>query len=327
MLKASADAPRAVHVESVSAGKTEVWDAVVEDDYRYSAKYAVNGTPQYAEVDYDDGRVVQLQNLGLLGQAQSNPLAATLAPERWVTDLDQAPPDFLSQKAVHRILDPRDALDVVHSFDEFTVGERATLPLLRSRKWDPKSQLYVKRDDKFTPNLESGIRYDYMPQPYSGTTLFTNGIPTDMEAKLRDFFLYIAFWFKDGRVTRIEENFLPDAQRIRRDLSDQAKRSARDTGIATSNLRLPEIPAPFHKVISVTYKPGTKVSLPTAAGAVKLSALGPAAGSAPPAGPAAPPGGAKLPGGATVPGGATLPGGQGLPSGQGPSTSTTRRSP
>jgi hypothetical protein len=322
LVKDSATAPRVIHVENDSGPEKDVWDATVEDDYRYSASYTFNGMPQYEEVDYDDARLVRLEPTSVFAQRRPDGGGPPVTPGQWVNDLDQAPSDFLSQTAPPHFLDPRGALDIVHGFDDFDDTTAVYTPAVtRATKWDPKSQLYVKKDDKFAGHREAGTRYDTIRPPYTSSAIFNNGIPPDYARQIINAFEFTSFWFKDGRVTRIEELFQPDVPRLRRDLQDEAKRMARDTGVSIRQIRLPGIPSAFHKVFTFTYKPEVKVVVPTASGGVKLSGFSLVGTPISPTGPSRPGGGTTPP---TVPG---LPGGATLSSGQAPSTSTTRRSP
>jgi hypothetical protein len=291
-LRATIETSRVMHQTTTQSGSTAAVDVVVEDDYRYAAKHSLNGAVLYEEVVYDDARAVRAGTPAVLGPNGSKPEAAPLVAGEWVQDGDKAPPEFMSPLAPVRLLDPRPTLEVVRSTDDWLNSRSGTLVVASLKKWDPKSQFYVKQDDKFEPHLEGGLRYDFVPAHYDADAFFSEGIPSDFSGKLHEAFTYISFWFKDGRLTRVEGRFLPNDKKVARDLRAEAKRQAKRAGVPVSQIKLPAIPPASHQVTTFEFGHDmAKVAMPPTKASISLAALsgvstGP--GAKPPTTPAAP---------------------------------------
>ena len=246
----SVHAPRRfVYTRTSGASRYEV-SGEVEDDYRYRGSV---GTV-YEEVVVDDQRFVKLSDAAVLPAATR--AMANLAPlvgGEWVSDAARAPGEFAPRSSA--LLSPTALLDAVRALD---VGDNAELfkrAVRSSKRYDPDSSGYLRRTDKFAAHPEAGVRYDYFPSPYQPDVVFRDGVPADLDERLRSAFLYVSFWFRGGRVTRIETLFDVDAERVARDARSALDVLSEASGTRSDPATLPPAPAPYREAYEFEYPP------------------------------------------------------------------------
>lgn len=282
-LAMSAHAPRRFTFERTLGTPLYRIDGEVEDDYRYRATFSLGDREVYEEVDIDDRRVLQVRDASALPEAaRTDPKLAPLLSGAWVSDSANAPTEFVKADAQARLLDPAVVLDKVR-YMEKTQQERTRLQRLRAAtRHDPKSTRYLRRNDKFPAYPEDGIRYDIVPPSYDGDLLFRNGIPDDLAESLESSVLYLSYWVKDGRMTRIELFFDVDVKAVEADIRDAAERQANRSGIATSAITTPPVPQPYRETYTFSYpKEPVRLTLPTPTGTVALPPLATLLGGSP----------------------------------------------
>jgi hypothetical protein len=169
-------------------------------------------------------------------------------------------------------MDPGSVLSAVRNL-EMLVRTGSVFKVALAQKWDPQSHEYIRQHDKFPPHKEDGVRYDVIPAPYDGGAVFANGVPPDLTAALKQYALYESYWFKDGRITRIESFFDVDTKAVERDLRAAARREA--SSPVSTDARLPSVPRPYHETYTFNYpKDGVKVTLPDATATVTIPRQG-----------------------------------------------------
>ncbi|HZQ26215.1 MAG TPA: hypothetical protein VFA94_00830 [Acidimicrobiales bacterium] len=251
-LDASVHAPRQfVFQRELGGARSEVRGAVA-DDYRYQAEVAAGGALLYREVVVDDRRFVKLDK----------PVADVVAGA-WVADASGAPGEF-ARRAVGP-LSGGAVLDAVRALEAGPDAELFKTAVKTARRYDPKSSDYVKRNDKFPPHSEDGVRYDALPGAYQPDLLFRQGIPPNLEQRLRAAFLYASFWFKDGRITRIETLFDIDVKRVAQDMRSALDVQAKATGGRLDPSTLPPTPGPYRETYTFQYPKDPPVVTPPAA--------------------------------------------------------------
>ncbi|MDQ1444529.1 MAG: hypothetical protein QOI20_993 [Acidimicrobiaceae bacterium] len=325
-LRAAVEQPRTIEFEHTEGSSKSKMSAAIEDDYRYRGAVTSDGALQYEEVVYDDVRAVRLAD----PQHQVPPWvpSAGLAPllaGSWVADAAHAPNEFLNPSAPEKVLDPRLTLDFVRSMETWTSGDGLKL-FARAKKWDPKGQTYERKDDKFDGHKEFGVRYDVFPiKKYDKNDLYDHGIPPYFSSEMRTRFLYSSFWFKDGRITRVEERLAIDVKRVRKDLKWALKRAATKGRVKVKDIRAPLVPLPYHEVTTIAF-PGpeaAKITLPQITATVVLPPRAfPQPAAAPPTTPTVPAGTPSAPAGATMP---APPAPPGVPAPAAMTTTTTRK--
>jgi hypothetical protein len=212
----SVHAPRLFEfVRSAGGSRYEV-RGEVEDDYRYAGTVVADGKDQYGEVVLDDRRFVKLAAAPLPVEARADAALAPLVRGDWVADSARAPWEFAARST--SVLGAAPVLEAVRALES---GDKAVFlrrAVEGARRYDTGSADYLERNDKFPAHPEDGVRYDAFPAAYQPDLLFRDGIPTDLEARLQAAFLFASFWFKDGRVTRIETFFDVDVKRVAADM-------------------------------------------------------------------------------------------------------------
>jgi hypothetical protein len=213
----------------------------------------------------------------------ADPALAPLLAGSWVEDLGHAPPEFAPSGTPARLLDGSPVLETVRSL-ELAARSPEGAQIAFAPRNDPKSPQYIRNQDKFPQHPEDGVRYDIIPGSYDPVSVFGRGIPNDLHGILDHYFLYVSYWFKDGRVTRVERFFDIDTARVRRDVEGVVKRTGENPGETD---RVMAKLAPFRATFTFTY-PSRPVGIaaPAAAAAIALPGL---RSAAPPAAAAGPP--------------------------------------
>jgi hypothetical protein len=150
---------------------------LIEDDFRYKARLAVDGRDTLDEVVDDDAlyfRLIDAASLDLFlaedadlsveSDLEGVTVAEVLRARRWLVDRDGAPAVFGTASVEEGIgEDPvRDALAVL-KYAEKAIGEAAFVV-----KYNPESLDYKPSEDPFpTPEDGSGVtRYDFLARPF-----------------------------------------------------------------------------------------------------------------------------------------------------------------
>jgi hypothetical protein len=217
------------------AGKHETdVRGLVEDDFRYKARVAIDGKPVVDEVVSDDALAVRFLDPASMdrflrkptkakqsgsgvggGSAQEpsadgggssstpgEPAAAeVLATRRWVLDPAGAPSAFATANTDQTIGDD----PIADSRAVFAYVDRAINEAVRVVEWNPESLEYRKDEDPFeTPKARSGVtRYDFqrpnLPKA-SQTGSGVNQVTPDTRH-----FRKMSVYVKDKRIIRIVE--------------------------------------------------------------------------------------------------------------------------
>ena len=277
---ASVHSPRTFsYTRTQGDGRLEVRGRV-EDDYRYQADVASKGEQVYQEVVFDDRRFVRVSAptataaAAAGGDAEST---AALARGEWVRDGQGAPGEFAAVGSATADSQsgsgpaPGLVLGVVRALENADQAERFGSAIRGARSYDPDSSEYLERNDKFPPHPESGRRYDAVPGPYQPDVLFADGVPDDLAERLTSSSLYLSFWFRDGRLTRIEAFFDVDVKRVADDMRTAMRLQAARSGARLDPATVPPAPQPYRETYTFEYpKDPVKVEAPAAVATVSL---------------------------------------------------------
>lgn len=286
-LRSSAHAPRTFSFRHTSQPLKLAVSGEVEDDYRYRATFSIGDRPAYEEVVVDDHRAIRLVDPSALPEpARANAALAPLLSGAWMADAANAPPEFVKADVPARLIDPSVVLEKVRYLENVQQDPERKDVVKFAAFYDPGSTEYLRRNDKFPPHEKDGIRYDVLPGSYQGDQMFREGIPDDLVKQLERSFLYLSWWFKEGRVTRVELFFDVDVKAVTRDMKASAERQAKRAGIPVENVPLLAVPRPYRQTYTFKYpKEPVRVALPPTTGTVTL----PPIASAVPNAPVAPP--------------------------------------
>lgn len=282
-LHESAHAPRTFAFRHTSGPLKLAVSGDVEDDYRYRGTFAVGDRPAYEEAVVDDRRAIRLVDPAALPEpVRANPALAPLMSGAWMADAANAPPEFAKADTQIRLIDPSVVLEKVRYLESLEQDPDRIGQVRGAAFYDPGSTSYLRRNDKFPAHEKDGSRYDILPGSYQGDLLFREGIPQDLVKQLERSFLYISWWFKDGRITRVELFFDVDQKAVTRDMKASAERQAKRAGIPVENIPLVPVPPPYRQTYTFTYpKEPVQVALPPTTGTVTLPPIAPAAPNAP----------------------------------------------
>lgn len=250
----------------------------VEDDYRYEAEVASNGEQLYQEVVFDDHRFVRVsaQAAAALTTGDAEDTAPPARGE-WVRDGRGAPGEFAAAGSADAEAQagaapaPALVLGVLRALEKADQADRFRSALRVARVYDPDSSGYLERNDKFPPHPESGRRYDAVPGPYQPDVLFADGVPDDLAERLTSSSLYLSFWFRDGRLTRIEAFFDVDVERVADDMRTAMRLRAARSGAQLDPATVPPAPQPYRETYTFEYpQDRVKVEAPAATATVSL---------------------------------------------------------
>jgi hypothetical protein len=274
-LTASAHAPRRFTVERTVGVPRYRVTGEVEDDYRYRATFALDGRDVHEEYVLDDRRLLRLADASALPEGGDRGALGALLSGAWVADSANAPAEFPKTGTAVRLLDPAVVLEPVRFLERIGREEGPRRLLRGAARHDPGSTRYLRSRDKFEAHKEAGVRYDVVPGNYDGDLLFRNDIPQELERALEPSFLYVSYWFRDGRITRVERFFDIDVDAVSRDLRAAAERQAGRARVNVSVIPVPPVPQPYRDVYTFEY-PGEPVRLtaPTPSATVTLHPIG-----------------------------------------------------
>jgi hypothetical protein len=218
------------------AGKHETdVRGLVEDDFRYKARVAIDGKPVLDEVVSDDALAVRFLDPASMGQFLRKPTKAkqsgsgvggggsaqdaavdgggssrtpgepaaaeVLASRRWVLDSAGAPAAFATASTDQTLGDD----PIADARAVFAYVDRAINEAVRVVEWNPESLEYRKDEDPFeTPKARSGVtRYDFerpnLPKA-SQTGSGANQVTPDTRH-----FRKMSVYVKDKRIIRVAE--------------------------------------------------------------------------------------------------------------------------
>jgi hypothetical protein len=181
---------------------------LVEDDFRYKARVAIDGKPVLDEVVSDDAIAVRFLEADSISRflrpdatAQGSPAVEVLASRRWLLDPAGAPAVFATARTDQK---PGDD-PIADSRAAFAYVDRAITEAARVVEYNPESLDYRKDEDPFeTPKNGSGVtRYDLerpkLPKA-SETGTGANQVTPDARH-----FRKMSVYVKDERIIRVVE--------------------------------------------------------------------------------------------------------------------------